>query len=441
MDTSAARPATQSSVLPMTIIGILFFIFGFVTWLNGSLIPFLKIVCELNEFQALLVTFAFYIAYVVMALPMSAVLNKVGYKNGMVLGLLIMAIGAVMFIPAAQTSHYALFLVALFVLGTGLTILQTASNPYIVCIGPRESAAMRISIMGLVNKGAGFIVPIIFTAWVLTGMDQFSAEALALLTDAERDIQLAELSNRLVTPYIYMTVALLLLAAFIKFSPLPELNLNDSQDDSAAENSWTAVFSYPQLVLGVVALFVYVGVEVIAGDTIGLYGQGLGVAHFGALTSYTMAFMVLGYLVGVFCIPKYLSQERALQGSALFGLLFTLGVMFGSSDSSMLADVLFGWSGIPTVPNTVMFLALLGFANALVWPSVWPLALQGLGKLTSTGSALLIMGIAGGAILPMVYGYLAHSSGNSQIAYWMMLPCYAFILFYAFKGHKLRSWH
>ena len=441
MDRSIARPESHSSVLPMIIIGILFFIFGFVTWLNGSLIPFLKIVCELNEFQALLVTFAFYIAYVVMALPMSYVLNRVGYKNGMVLGLLIMAIGATMFIPAAQTSHYALFLAALFILGTGLTILQTASNPYIVCIGPRESAAMRISIMGLVNKGAGFIVPIIFTAWVLTGMEQFTAEALDVLTEAQRNQQLAELSNRLVTPYIYMTVALLLLAAFVKFSPLPELNLNDSEDNSAENTSWTAVFSYPQLVLGVVALFVYVGVEVIAGDTIGLYGQGLGVAHFGALTSYTMAFMVLGYLVGVFSIPKYLSQERALQGSAVFGLLFTLGVMFGKTDSSFLADVLFGWSGIPVVPDTVMFLALLGFANALVWPAVWPLALQGLGKLTSTGSALLIMGIAGGAILPIVYGYLAHSSGNSQFAYWMMLPCYAYILFYAFKGHKLRSWH
>lgn len=233
MGASVARPVSHSSVLPMTIIGILFFIFGFVTWLNGSLIPFLKIVCELNEFQALLVTFAFYIAYVVMALPMSFVLNKVGYKNGMVLGLLIMAVGAILFIPAAQTSHYALFLAGLFTLGTGLTILQTASNPYIVCIGPRESAAMRISVMGLVNKGAGFVVPLIFTAWVLTGMEPFSAEALALLTEAERNAQLAALSNRLVTPYIYMTVALLFLAAFIKFSPLPELDLNDSAIEKA----------------------------------------------------------------------------------------------------------------------------------------------------------------------------------------------------------------
>jgi FHS family L-fucose permease-like MFS transporter len=424
----------------MTVIGILFFIFGFVTWLNGSLIPFLKIVCELNEFQALLVTFAFYIAYVVMALPMSVVLNKVGYKKGLVLGLLIMALGAIMFIPAAKTSHYSLFLLALFVLGTGLTILQTAANPYIVCIGPRESAAKRISIMGLVNKGAGFMVPLIFTAWVLTGMEQFSSESLSLLNDAERSLQLMALSNRLVTPYIYMTMVLVLLAVFITLAPLPEPDLKSSQLDGVNDSSWTAVFSHPQLVLGVVALFFYVGVEVIAGDTIGLYGQSLGVAHFGALTSYTMAFMVLGYLVGVFCIPKYLSQQHALQGSAVFGLLFTLGVMFASTDSSVIAEVFFGWSGIPLVPNTIMFLALLGFANALVWPAVWPLALQGLGKLTSTGSALLIMGIAGGAVLPLIYGYLAHRSANSQFAYWLMLPCYAYILFYAFKGHKLRSW-
>lgn len=441
MDMTAEQAKRRSSILPMTIIGILFFIFGFVTWLNGSLIPFLRIVCDLNEFQALFVTGAFYIAYVVMALPMSFVLNRVGFKNGMVVGLVIMAVGATLFIPAAQTAQYGLFLLALFVLGTGLTILQTASNPYIVCIGPRESAAMRISIMGLVNKGAGIVVPALFTVLILTGMDQFDAPVLAALTDAERALRLSELSNRLVTPYIYMALALIALAAFVKYSPLPELDLssnNTANNDTSGR--WTGVFAHPQLILGVVALFTYVGVEVIAGDTIGLYGQGLGVENFGALTSYTMSFMVLGYIVGVFCIPKYLSQARALQGSAIFGLLFTLGVMFGASDNNTIASLLLGWSGIPLVPDTVMFLALLGFANALVWPAVWPLALEGLGKLTSTGSALLIMGIAGGALLPLLYGYIAHISGNSQQAYWIMLPCYSFILFYAFKGHTMRRW-
>lgn len=439
---TAQAVSTRSSFFPMLLIGILFFVFGFVTWLNGALIPFLRIVCELNEFQALLVAFAFYIAYVVTALPMSTLLNRVGYRHGMVIGLGIMVLGSLMFIPAAQSAHYAFFLLALFVLGTGLTILQTAANPYIVCIGPRESAAMRISIMGIVNKGAGFIVPLIFAAWILTGMDQFSDEALALLSPAERAVQLNELSNRLVVPYLYMAGALLALMAFVYFSRLPEPDLHEAGvgEVDPGSSDWKAIWQHPQLVLGVIALFVYVGVEVIAGDSIGLYGQGVGVPHFGILTSYTMAFMVLGYVLGVLLIPRYLSQEHALQGSALVGVVFTLGILFSSTDSASLSIILLGWLGVPPVPDSVLFLALLGFANALVWPAVWPLALHGLGRLTATGSALLIMGIAGGALLPLVYGYLAHSSGNSQSAYWMLLPCYGFIFFYAIKGHKIKSW-
>lgn len=431
-------PSNTSTFIPMVIIGTLFFVFGFVTWLNGSLIPFLKIACELNEFQALLVTFAFYIAYTFMALPASLVLRKIGFKTGMVVGLGVMALGALLFIPAAKSSTYILFLTALFVLGAGLTLLQTASNPYIVCIGPRESAAMRISIMGLINKSAGVLVPLLFTAWILTGMDQFSADALAALDANARAERLSELSSRLVTPYIVMALVLIALMAFVHFSPLAELDLNDESEQ--APNEKLGVLQFPQLVLGTIALFLYVGVEVIAGDTIGLYGRHLGVNNFGSLTSYTMAFMVLGYIVGVTCIPKYLSQANALLLSAVAGFVFVAGVMFSSPTDAGISQILFAWAGVPAIPNTVLFLALLGFANALVWPAIWPLALEGLGKYTSTGSALLIMGIAGGALLPLLYGHLAHSSGNSQIAYWIMLPCYAFILFYALKGHKLRSW-
>jgi len=440
MEMAIRREQSTSTVLPMIIIGTLFFVFGFVTWLNGSLIPFLRLVCHLTESQALWVPFVFYIAYVLMALPSSWVLNRIGYKNGMVAGLGVMAVGAVVFIPAAETAHYGLFLLALSLLGTGLTLLQTASNPYIVCIGPRETAAMRISLMGLVNKGAGVIVPLVFTAWILTGMDQFAPEALAALSDEERNARLVELSARLVTPYIYMTVALVALMAFVKFSPLPEPVLEEPTVDGEAPEGRTSIRQFPQLILGAVALFFYVGVEVIAGDTIGLYGQHLNVAQWGMLTSYTMVAMVVGYLVGVFCIPRFISQPQALFGSAVLGLLFTLGVMFGSSEQHTIANVLFGWTGISTVPDTVMYLALLGLANALVWPAVWPLALQGLGRFTATGSALLIMGIAGGAILPKVYGLISTSTGDAQTAYWVMLPCYAFIFYYAVAGYKKRQW-
>lgn len=434
----AAAGSPRSTLFPMLIIGILFFIFGFVTWLNGSLIPFLRIVCELNEFQALFVTFAFYIAYTCLALPAARVLAFSGYKNGMVIGLVIMAVGALVFIPAAKIQHYGVFLLALFLLGSGLTLLQTAANPYIVCIGPRESAAMRISIMGLVNKGAGIVVPMAFTTLMLHGMDQYSPEILGQLSVAERELQLAELASRLVVPYLCMAVVLIALAAFVKLSSLSEPVLDDAETPAEANDRW-GILQHPQAILGAVALFFYVGVEVIAGDTIGLYGQGLGVAHYGSLTSYTMTFMVLGYLVGVAFIPRKLSQEKALLGSAVLGVLFVLGVMLSSRESTQIADLLFGWSGIPVVPNTVMFLAMLGFANALVWPAIWPLALQDLGKYTATGSALLIMGIAGGAIIPLGYGHFAEG-GHSQTAYFIVLPCYAYILFYAVKGHKLRHW-
>ncbi|EGM76618.1 glucose/galactose transporter [Rheinheimera sp. A13L] len=435
MNNLTAEPlARHSSLLPMILIGILFFVFGFVTWLNGALIPFLKIACQLNEFQALLVTFVFYIAYFVMALPTSGLLTRFGYKQGMIIGLAVMAAGALLFIPAAFSATFELFLLALFVLGTGLTILQTATNPYIVCIGPRESAAMRISLMGIVNKGAGFIVPLLFSAWILTGMDAFSDSALALLSPGEKTALLAELSGRLVQPYLLMAVVLIGLMAFVHFSPLPELQLDDPADKNT---EWRAVLKYPQVLLGTLTLFCYVGVEVIAGDTIGLFGQGLGLAHFGSLTSYTMAFMVLGYLLGIALIPNWLSQQQALIASAVAGIAFTAGVLSSDLQSVVLSEFLLGWLGIPAVPDPVLYLALLGLANALVWPAVWPLALHGLGKLTATASALLIMGIAGGAIIPLAYGYLAQQQGN-QNAYWLLLPCYGMILFYAIKGHKLK---
>ncbi|MBE0513535.1 MAG: sugar MFS transporter [Sulfurimonas sp.] len=409
----------------MVIIGVLFFIFGFVTWLNGSLIPFLKVICDLNEFEALFVTFVFYIAYTVMALPMSYVIEKIGYKNSMALGLAIMTVGSLLFIPAAQRESFTLFLIALFALGSGLTILQTASNPYIVCIGPIESAAMRISIMGLINKGAGVIAPLLFTAFILSGigsLEDLSAESKE------------ELASKLIAPYIVMALLLSSLIILVKFSKLPELEF---EKDEAEEQK--SIFAFPRVVLGASALFFYVGIEVMAGDTIGLYGQHLGLTNVTALTSYVMSFMVIGYALGVALIPKYLSQERALIGSALFGILFLLGVVL-SSQSHGISEVLWGWSGIRTLPNTVTFVAFLGFANALVWPTIWPLALEGLGKRTAQASALLIMAIAGGAILPLIFGKISYVSGDMQSTYLMGIICYLFILLYALRWHKIKSW-
>lgn len=410
----------------MAIIGVLFFIFGFVTWLNGSLIPFLKVICDLNEFEALFVTFAFYIAYTVMALPMSYLLEKTGYKNGMALGLFIMVIGSLLFIPAALSANFILFLLALFTLGTGLTVLQSASNPYIVHLGDINSAAMRISIMGLINKGAGVVAPLLFSAFILSGIGSLED----LTSEAKESLAL-----KLIIPYIVMASLLGALMGLVKFSPLRELELPKEQ-----EVETKSIFEFPRVVLGALALFFYVGIEVIAGDTIGLYAQNLGIENYASLTSFTMIFMVLGYLGGVFFIPKYLSQEKALLLSALFGILFLFGVALSSTQSSSISEILWGWSGVRTLPNSVTFVALLGFANALVWPTIWPLALEGLGKHTAKASALLIMAIAGGALLPLVFGKIAQINNDMQSTYLIGILCYAFILFYALKGHKISSW-
>jgi len=416
----------NSSVFAMVIIGILFFIFGFVTWLNGSLIPFLKVICDLTQFEALFVTFAFYIAYTVMALPMSFLLEKTGYKDGMAIGLGVMVVGSLLFIPSALSGEYLMFLLALFTLGTGLTILQTASNPYVVLIGDIKSAAMRISIMGLINKSAGVLVPMLFTTVILSNIG--SLENLS-------NTQVDTLAQKLIVPYIVMAVVLASLIALVKLSPIPDLEFEKTEDEEKS-----SIFKFPRVVLGAVALFFYVGIEVIAGDTIGLYAQSLNVANATSLTSYTMVFMVLGYIMGVVFIPKYISQEKALITSAIVGTLLLLGVAFSSTTSYNISEMLWGWSGIATLPNTVTFVALLGFANALIWPTIWPLALDGLGKHTAQGSALLIMAIAGGAILPLMFAKISQFSQNMQMSYLFGIICYIFIFVYATRWHKLSSW-
>ncbi|MBX2972347.1 MAG: sugar MFS transporter [Flavobacteriales bacterium] len=410
---------TRSAVF---VLGALFFLFGFVTWINGPLIGYLKIICELKDgAEPFYVTFAFYIAYFVTALPMSAVLRVTGMKRGMMYGLFTMAVGALLFIPAAQSRSYPLFLIALFVIGTGLSLLQTASNPYITVVGPIESAASRISIMGICNKMAGVLAPIILGALLLGDAATLQTE-LASLDASAYATKLDELANRVIVPYGVMAAVLIGLGLMVNFSPLPEL---DPEVEVSAGEGGRGLMAHPALVLGVVALFLYVGVEVMAGDTIGLYGtaQGLPLEETKHLTSYTLACMVVGYIIGIVGIPRWFSQSQALAISAVLGCALTVA-----------AIVLHGAA-------SVYCIAFLGLANALVWPAIWPLAIAGLGRLTKTGSALLIMAIAGGALLPLLYGRLsAMPSVGPQQAYWIMVPCYLFILWYALKGSRIQRW-
>lgn len=438
---AVVRPT--SNLVPLSIIAALFFIFGFITWQNGALVPYLQMVCQLTETQALLVASAFYFAYTAMALPSATVLEKFGYKNGMAIGLLILVVGFLMYIPAAQSQQFVVFLVAQFVIGTGLTLLQTGANPYVVKVGPAESAAVRIMFMGLMNKGAGFIAPLAFTAIVLGDLSDVSAKSIEAMAEPQKSETITQLANGLISPYIGLAVLFLALALLLKLSPLPELSTDDDEQetfgDATSAEAKTSILQFPSLVLGALTIFVYVGAEVIAGDTIGLFASNLGVANATSLTSYTMAFMLVGYALGIVLIPRVISQEFALIASAVSGLVFSLLVIVSDTSSTLVSEVLWGWMGIATLPDTITFIALLGFANALVWPAVWPLALNGLGKFTAKGSALLIMGISGGALLPLVYGLLAESI-DGQLAYVVMLPLYVFILYYALIGHKKSSW-
>jgi len=445
----------NSTLIPMIILTLLFFIFGFVTWLNGPLIPFFKLACELTEAQAYFVTFAFYIAYFVMAIPSSWVIEKVGYKNGLSLGLVVIAVGSFMFYPAAEARTYAFFLIALFVMGTGLAILQTAANPYVVVIGPRESAAARISVLGLANKLAGFLAPLALTALVLSNMKDYTADKISILDDLAKSEALDALALQLQTPYIYMGLIVLVLAVFIKLSPLPEIDL-DEDGHVAHLNIFQQIkesLKYPQLVLGVITLTLYVAAEVLAGDTIGSFGKQLGVYgengdFYLKLTSFTMVAMVIGYILGILFIPKYVSQVSALKISGILGVILVTLIVIISP------ELIIQLPGIPDLPLVILLVALMGLANALCWPAIWPMALEDLGGYTKIGGALLIMGIIGGAIYPLIYGYLAGSinlsneaqgisntakSGN-QIAYLILLPAYFMIIFYAFKGYKYRSW-
>jgi MFS transporter, FHS family, L-fucose permease len=415
---------TKNKLGPILIIGGLFFIFGFITWLNGILIPYLKISCELTDFQALFVAFSFYISYTIMALPSAWVLGKTGLKKGMMIGLWLMAFGALFFIPAAYSRSYILFLTGLFIMGTGLALLQTSANPYVTILGPRESAARRISIMGICNKLAGGIAPLVLAYFILNDGDT-QILAAGNLSETARIAFLDELALRVINPYIIMAILLFLLGIGLRLSPLPEIEAEEDVDES--ENiglkTKSSIFAYPQIILGAIALFFYVGAEVIAGDTIIRYGISLGIdiSLAKAFTTYTMLSMIAGYLIWIILTPKYISQQNALKISAIAGIIFTVFIVYTSGIVS------------------VIFVALLGMANAIVWPAIWPLALHNLGKFIKQGSALLIMAVSGGALLPLVWGKLSDSF-SAQQAYWVLAPFYLIILFYSVKGYKLRSW-
>lgn len=419
--------------ISILIVGGLFFTMGFISWMNAILIPYFKIACELTNFASYLVAFAFYISYFVMSVPAGYMLKKMGFRKGLMYGFIIMSVGAFIFVPAAMIRSYETFLLGLFSLGAGLAIIQTAANPYITILGPIERAAQRFSIMGIFNKGAGILAPIVFASVILKATDNELFTQLPLMTAGEKEVALTELIRRVIFPYVCLGLLLIGCAIFIRFSPLPEINTEHESPELAETNSSkSTIFHFPHLILGAVAIFVHVGTQVVAIDTVISYAGSMNIQLLEAkvFPSYTLAATLCGYLLGIVAIPRFIKQVNALRFCTTLGTLLTLLIVYAHGDVTV-----FGHK----TDVSIWFVVLLGFANSMIWAGIWPLALEGLGKFTKIGASVMIMALCGNAIMPLVYGYYADLY-NLRAAYWVLFPCYLYLVFYAVYGHKIRRW-
>ena len=416
----------KSYLYPLAIIGLLFFVFGFLTWINGILIPYFKICMELSNFEATLVAFCSYFAYFVMALPSAYVLKFTGYRKGMVWGIFVMAIGTLLFVPAAYSRMYPLFLGGLFVTATGLALVQTAANPYIAIMGPIEGTAQRIGYMGIANKVAGIICLFVLGSVFLADADSLTA-AIAGMDEIEKSASLDAYAEKIVNPYLIISLVLLGVAALIHFSKLPEVDEMGStiDRDGKVRKDRKNVFEYPYLILGVIALFLGGAAEVVPIDGIIIYSQALDIPmdtarHF---STYTLFIMLFGYLIVSLLVPKYVSQQRALLFASVWGLIFTIAAYLTQ--------------GL----NSVYCMLFLGFSASMLWGTIWGLALRGLGGHTKKGSAFLIMSIVGGGIVTVVFGdLLDRYIDHPQTSVLILVPCYLYILYYSIKGYRTEFW-
>jgi MFS transporter, FHS family, L-fucose permease len=394
----------KTLVVPMMLIGSMFAVLGFALGINAFFVPFVKDAFNISITMSYLVMTATFLSFVVFGVPSGAIIRKFGYKGGMIIAFLIMAIGFYLIAPAASIISFPLLLLALFISGMGQTLLTGAVNTYVAILGPPESAASRIAIMGICSKTFYAVASLMLAVFI--------------------DLSNVHIEDTIL-PFYIISGVLIVMGILYYFAPLPEIKaIGEDENDGSAISIYaapkTSIFQFPHLLLGVLAIFFDIGVEYIALGTINDYATILHLPSPANYVWFVSAGMVVGYLSGVFFIPKFVSQSMALLISTISGLAVTILIVL-----------------LP-VGISIYFVALLGLANALMWPAIWPLAIADLGKFTKMGSSLLVTGIIGGAFLPLLFGYIAEVASH-QVAYLVCIPAYLYIMYFAFSGSKIRT--
>lgn len=394
-------------MIPLSFIGIMFFAIGFALGINSLLVPVLQGSLGISNAASYLIIAATFIPFLVFGYPAGLTIKAIGYKKTMSLSFFIFAAAFYLFILSANEKSFSLFLLASFVSGAANAYLQASVNPYITILGPLESAAKRISIMGICNKMA-WPIPSIFIVWLLG-----------------KDVNLISIDD-LEKPFLIIIAAFIVLGIMAFFAPLPEVKAagEDESGDSADACPYaagkTSVFQFPHLLLGCLALFLYVGVETVSLGTLVDYANSLGLEGAANYAWIAPIGIVIGYICGIIFIPKYISQATALKVCSWLAIIGSLLVVLTPSDIS------------------IYFISFMALGCSLMWPALWPLAMADLGKFTKAGSSLLIMAMFGGAVIPTLYGWLKDITGPQQ-AYWLCLPCFLFILYYGMAGYKIRT--
>lgn len=385
----------------------MFFSIGFALGINSLLVPVLQSSLKISNAASYLIIAATFIPFLLFGYPAGLTIKAIGYKKTMSLSFFIFAAAFYLFILSANKESFKLFLLASFVSGAANAYLQASVNPYITILGPLESAAKRISIMGICNKLA-WPIPSIFIVWLIG-----------------KDVSKIGIYD-LESPFIIIIIAFILLGIMAFLAPLPEVKAEgedtpaDNTDCELGHSGKTSVLQFPHLLLGCIALFLYVGVETVSLGTLVDYANSIGLDNAANYAWIAPIGIVIGYICGIIFIPRYISQAMALKICSVIAILGSILVVVTPSDIS------------------IYFVSLMALGCSLMWPALWPLAIADLGSFTKSGASLLIMAMFGGAVIPTAYGWLKDACGPQQ-AYWLCLPCFLFILYYGMIGCKIRN--